>query len=68
MEKQGKLEKILRNKLTLCTLYETRVKSNKADSIIRRFFEGWSVLNNYQEATNVRIWFYGMLDFITWIY
>lgn len=45
-----------KSRVTLCALYETRVKSNKLKKIVGRCFEGWSYLNNYQEAYSGRIW------------
>ena len=46
------------NKLQVCIvcLLETRVKENKKQEIVDKWFAGWRLLQNYSHALNGQIW------------
>lgn len=47
---------LLKNKVDVCALLETRVKVGKFEKISAKIFKGWSVIHNYTHAPNGRIW------------
>lgn len=47
---------LLKHKIDVCGLLETRVKNSNFLRISQKIFRNWHVINNYQFAGNGRIW------------
>ena len=56
LKQKSMVARIRQLKIQLVCLLETRVKENKSQQIIDRYFHGWNWINNYSSAYNGRIW------------
>ena len=57
LKQKNVIDRIRYIKANIVCLLETRVKENKSQSIVGKYFKGWKYANNYVSAINGRIWF-----------